>query len=130
MALNPKHRRFFEAFHLSGNGTAAYAEVYGTKDPRVAEAAASRLLSTVKAKEYLKILESEAREDFKVTRAEMLRGFKEIFDAKGIEETRDRISAGKEICRIEGHYSKQEVEVSAGDSFAEVLKAITGTKEK
>lgn len=129
MALNPRQKKFAEAYHLGGNATRAYVEAYGASEA-VAAVKAWHLVRNDKVREYLEELEKEAKEEFRVTRAEMLRGFKEIFDSKGREETRDRISAGKEICRIEGHYSKQEFELSADDSLAEVLQAITGAKTK
>lgn len=129
MSLNPRQKRTVEIFHLTGNGTAAYMEVYGTEDPRVAEAAASRLLSSVKAQEYLEFLQSGARVEFSVTREDMLRGFHEIFAAKGIEETRDRINAGKEICRIMGFYETKKVELSADDSLSAILQRVTGAKD-
>ena len=127
MSLNPRQKRFAELYHLSGNATQSYMEVYGVSES-VAAVKASETVRKGNFQEYLQSLQSEAREQFKTDRATMLGLFHEIAFSP-VQETRDRISASKEICRIEGHYEAVKVAVSADSEVVEMLRGLTGSKE-
>lgn len=127
--MNVKQKKFAEAYHLCGNATEAYLSVYGGESDS-ARANGARLLAIDSVSQYVKELQAEARAKFSVTRGEMLKLFYDIATAEGVEETRDRINAGKEVCKIMGHYSPDKLEVDAPDEVKAMLQAITGAKTK
>ena len=127
MSLNPRQKRFVEAYHVTGSATGAYVEVYGVAQ-KSAECAGPRLLGNVEVQEYLKSLQLIPDEEFSTERADMLKMFATIaFDKQ--EETKDRIVAGKEVCRIRGHYEAKKLEVTADAEVVEMLRAVMGAKE-
>lgn len=130
MSLNPRQKRFAELYHLSGKATQSYMEVYDVSES-VAAVKASETARKGNFQEYLQSLQKEAREEFKTDRRTMLELFHGIAFDSG-QEPRDRISAGKEICRIEGHYEPREVNVkhSATKEIDEMLRGLTGAKDK
>jgi len=77
---NKKHILFCEEYLANGmNGTAAYKSVYKTvKKDKVAEASASRLLSSVKVKEYIDKNIKKTTDKLEIKREDMLRGTLEI----------------------------------------------------
>ena len=127
--LNVKQKKFAEAYHLRGNATEAYLSVYGGESDS-ARANGARLLAIDSVSQYVKELQAQAKAQFTVTRGEMLKLFYTIATAEGIEETRDRISAGKEVCRIMGFYEAEKLKISADDDVKAMLQAITGAKTK
>lgn len=58
--LTQKQRNFLKTYHLTGNGTQSYLKYYKCSTVS-AGVSASKLLKTVKAKEYLKSLEEKAK---------------------------------------------------------------------
>lgn len=126
--LNPRQKRFCELYHRYGNATRAYGEAYGC-EPETARVDASKLLTKSNVKEEVERLQLEARKLFDVARVDMLKLFHEIATDKE-EETRDRISAAKELCRMQGYYEAQKVELSADSEVVEMLRGLTGAKAK
>ena len=61
--------------------------------------------------------------------ARMIAVFLDIATAQGIEETRDRISAGKEINRMCGFYEPDKVEVSGEADLLGLMRELTGAKD-
>lgn len=127
MSLNPRQKRFAELYHLCGNATEAYLGAYGGEYDN-AKANGSRLLANDNVSQYVEELKAEARSEFKVTRSDMLELFHGIATDKE-EETRDRISAGKEVCRIMGFYATEKVELSASSEVEAMLSRVMGAKE-
>ena len=77
---NKKHILFCEEYLANGmNGTAAYKAVYKsvTKD-RIAEASASRLLSSVKVKDYISKNIKKTTDKLEIKREDLIRGTLDI----------------------------------------------------
>lgn len=127
--LNPRQLKFVKLYHLSGNASEAYAEAYGVKKPDVAKANGCRLLTNAYIKAELAKLSKEAEKVFEVKRADMLQLFHEIATSP-VEAARDRISAAKEVCRMEGFYGAEKVEVSAESSAVDLIRSLVGLKNK
>lgn len=129
MSLNPRQLKFVQLYHLSGNATEAYSQAYGTKSAAIARANGCRLLANDNIKAELAKLSKEAEKVFEVKRADMLQLFHEIATSP-VEAARDRISAAKEVCRMEGFYGAEKVEVSAESSAVDLIRSLVGLKNK
>ena len=129
MALNPRQLKFVQLYHLSGNASEAYSEAYGTKSPDVAKVNGCRLLTNAHVQAELAKLSKEAEKVFEVKRAHMLQLFHEIATSP-VEAARDRISAAKELCRMESFYGADKVEVSAESSAVDLIRSLVGLKNK
>jgi phage terminase small subunit len=127
--LNPRQLKFVKLYHLSGNASEAYSEAYGVKKPDVAKANGCRLLTNAYVRAELEKLAKEAEKVFEVKRADMLQLFHEIATSP-VEAARDRISAAKEVCRMEGFYGAEKVEVSAEASAVDLIRSLVGLKNK
>lgn len=127
--LNPRQLKFVKLYHLSGNASEAYAEAYGVTKADVAKANGCRLLTNAYVQAELAKLSKEAEKVFEVKRADMLQLFHEIATSP-VEAARDRISAAKELCRMESFYSAEKVEVSAEASAVDLIRSLVGLKNK
>lgn len=125
--LNPKQQRFCTEYASSGNATQAYKKTYGVADDTTAQAAASRLLSDERIKEYLRELSEEFKTESIADVKELQTGLTKIFRGqattavltKGGEvievpvSAKDRLKAAEILCRTFGAFiSKQELEIT------------------
>lgn len=128
--LNPKQEKFCQLYSQTGNATQAYKDSgFPAKTDGSARTGASTLLTKPNIKERLASIAAETAKQASVTRSEMLGLFLDIATAQGIEETRDRISAGKEINRMCGFYEPDKVEVSGEADLLGLMRELTGAKD-
>lgn len=157
MALNSRQKKFAALYHRYGNATRAYGEAYdaprtekgafphwvtsdGNRLVRNGDVAAeiARLKGTAEALSSLSLAETV---DYLVSAITTPVG--EIgpdsplceeytVDDAGRVKTKSvsKLGAIRELARLTGMGEPEKVELSAGDSFSEVLKAITGAKDK
>jgi hypothetical protein len=79
MITNKKHLAFIDAYFLNGfNGKQAYLSVYKNVTDTAAEAAASRLLSTVKVAKEVADRQAVTAAKFEITKEELLRDLLDI----------------------------------------------------
>jgi phage terminase small subunit len=127
--LNPRQKKFAERYHLTGNATQSYVEAYGTND-KTAGASSSRLLENDNIQEYLEALGEKSAKRLNITRDGMLELFYGIATDEKNAMNKDRIAAGKELNRMCGFYEPDKVELNAGDDLKEMIRRLTGAKEK
>lgn len=157
MALNPRQKKFAELYHRYGNGTRAYGEageVARTDEgnyPAWCAVEANRYLRNPNIRKYLATLRGEAEQLSTLSLAETVDYLVSAIttpvgeigpesplceeytvDDAGRVKTKSvsKLGAIRELARLTGMGEPEKVEVSAGDGLAEVIKAITGTKEK
>ena len=130
MPLNPKQEKFCQLYHQTGNASQSYKDAgYSAKTDGSARTGASTLLTNPNSEERLATIAAETAKEVSVSRSEMLGLFLDIATAEGIEETRDRISAGKEINRMCGYYEPDKVEVSGEADLLGLMRELTGAKD-
>ena len=130
MPLNPKQEKFCQLYHQTGNASQSYKDAgYSAKTDGSARTGASTLLTNPNIEERLATIAAETAKEVSVSRSEMLGLFLDIATAEGIEETRDRISAGKEINRMCGYYEPDKVEVSGEADLLGLMRELTGAKD-
>jgi phage terminase small subunit len=105
---NKRHKQFAEEYLSNGmNATQAYLSVYkSVKNERTAEAAASRLLSNVKVKEYLYEKQKELSKKSEIDREFILEEYKQLLDSCKLEgmdgagTIKDRTNWAKALAQI------------------------------
>ena len=101
MSLSAKHKAFCDQYLSNGlNATQAYKSVYKTND-KVSEAAASRLLSNVKVKEYIQQEQNKTSEKLEITREFLIKEYLELIQsAKTDENFIDRGNWNKSLAQL------------------------------
>ena len=101
MSLSAKHKAFCDQYLSNGlNATQAYKSVYKTND-KVSEAAASRLLSNVKVKEYIQQEQNKTSEKLEITREFLIKEYLELIEsAKTDENFIDRGNWNKSLAQL------------------------------
>lgn len=101
MSLSAKHKAFCDEYlSNSMNATQAYKSVYKTND-KVSEAAASRLLSNVKVKEYIQQEQNKTSEKLEITREFLIKEYLELINsAKTDENFIDRGNWNKSLAQL------------------------------
>jgi phage terminase small subunit len=101
MKLSAKHQSFCDEYLANGmNATQAYKSVYKTND-KVSEAAASRLLSNVKVKEYIQQEQNKTSEKLEITREFLIKEYLELIEsAKTDENFIDRGNWNKSLSQL------------------------------
>ena len=101
MNLSAKHKAFCDQYLSNGlNATQAYKSVYKTND-KVSEAAASRLLSNVKVKEYIQQEQNKTSEKLEITREFLIKEYLELIQsAKTDENFIDRGNWNKSLAQL------------------------------
>jgi phage terminase small subunit len=101
MNLSPKHKAFCDQYLSNGlNATQAYKSVYKTND-KVSEAAASRLLSNVKVKEYIQQEQNKTSQKLEITREFLIKEYLELIEsAKTDENFIDRGNWNKSLAQL------------------------------
>jgi phage terminase small subunit len=101
MNLSAKHKAFCDQYLSNGlNATQAYKSVYKTND-KVSEAAASRLLSNVKVKEYIQQEQNKTSEKLEITREFLIKEYLELIEsAKTDENFIDRGNWNKSLAQL------------------------------
>jgi phage terminase small subunit len=101
MNLSPKHKAFCDEYLANGlNATKSYKSVYKTND-KVSEAAASRLLSNVKVKEYIQQEMNKTSEKLEITREFLIKEYLELIEsAKTDENFIDRGNWNKSLAQL------------------------------
>lgn len=125
--LNPKQTKFCVEYSKTGNATQAYKKTYGVADDTTAQAAASRLLSDERIKEYLRKLSEEFKTESIADVKELQTGLTKIFrgqattplmtkDGEVVEvpvSAKDRLKAAEILCKTHGAFlTRQELSVS------------------
>lgn len=85
--LNERHKAFCDEYLVNGqNATKAYLAVYkSVKSERTAEAAASRLLSNVKVKDYIATQLQKTAKKYDIDREFILKEYMELLDSCKVE---------------------------------------------
>lgn len=157
MPLNPRQKRFAELYHRYGNGTRAYGEAYDAPKtetgafPGWCATDGNRLLRNEQVRAELTRLKGTADALSSLSLAEtvdylvsaIITPVGEIgpesplceeytVDDAGRVKTKSvsKLGAIRELARLTGMGEPEKIELSADDSLAAVLRAITGTKEK
>ena len=101
MNLSVKHKAFCNEYLSNGmNATQAYKSVYKTND-KVSEAAASRLLSNVKVKEYIQQEQNKTSQKLEITREFLIKEYLELIEsAKTDENFIDRGNWNKSLAQL------------------------------
>lgn len=157
MSLNPRQKRFAELYHRYGNGTRAYGEageVEKTEDgnfPAWCSVEAHRYLKNPNIRKYLAELRGEAEVLSAMTREEVIDYLVSAIsspvgeigpdsplceeytvDDAGKIKTKSvsKLGAIRELARLTGMDAPQKVELSADSEVVEMLRGLTGAKEK
>lgn len=157
MPLNPRQKRFAELYHRYGNGTRAYGEageVPKTEEgnyPAWCTVEACRYLRNPSVREEIERLRGETSTLAALSREEMVdylvsaintpvgeigpdSPLCEEYEVKpdGTVKTKSvsKIAAAKELARLCGFNAPQKVEVSADSEVVEMLRGLTGAKER
>lgn len=87
MKLSDKHEKFCQEYMINGfNATQAYISVYKVSE-KVGGASGIRLLENAKVKERLEELKKETRQQYQITKEELLNDLKDIKNSnKGIRD--------------------------------------------
>jgi hypothetical protein len=140
--LNPRVKRFVEAYHMSGTAKGAYLQVYSCSEA-TAETNGPRLLRNAQVQEALKELEEGAELLCELTKEEILSDLAQILKSKPSDAGHDnplcelvmtkmgpaalfpsKIQAMNLMARLCGWEKPQEIKVGADDALTTLLTQI------